>query len=368
MTNSTIANNVVDDGDGGAIANAGTLMVSNSMITGNEAGGSGGAILAYGNVTVIDSTFSTNSASVGGGGIASYDTLTVTNSTFSHNSASYGGGIFNDAGALTVINSTFTNNNGGGIVHEGEDRDLVIVGSLDVTGSIMADNPGGDCQVWSGPVSIRYSLMKDTGPSACDLTDGVNGNLIGVDPLLGPLADNGGPTETHALQAGSPAIDAIPSGAAVAAADGQAVNLVCNGLVPDRDQRGVPRPQGNGCDIGAFEYTEDTVPVTLGWFLAARSGDGAAVDFRWQTATESGTAGFNLLAAGADGARTRLNPALIQSPAIDSVEPLDYGYQAATDSTSFFLEELSIDGKSANSVPLHWASSSAATACPAMLS
>ncbi len=93
-----------------------------------------------------------------------------------------------------------------------------------------------------------------------------------------------------------------------------------------------------------IEFTDGTVPVTLGWFLAARAGAGV-VDFHWQTATETGTAGFNLLAEGADGARNQVNPTLIQSAAIDSVEPLDYRYAAVTDSSSFYLEEVSIEGK-----------------------
>ena len=85
--------------------------------------------------------------------------------------------------------------------------------------------------------------------------------------------------------------------------------------------------------------------VSLGWFLAERNGD--AVDFRWQTASESGTAGFNLLAAmgdGSSGDKVQLNPDLIPSPVIDSVEPADYAFSAVTNATLFYLQEIEIDG------------------------
>ncbi len=85
--------------------------------------------------------------------------------------------------------------------------------------------------------------------------------------------------------------------------------------------------------------------VSLGWFLAERVGD--SVDFRWQTATETGTAGFHVLAAtgeNSDSDKVRLNPELIPSPVIDSVEPTNYTFSAVTEATRFYLQEIGIDG------------------------
>ena len=127
------------------------------------------------------------------------------NNTLSANSAIYGGGINNETDKLHLYNI------------------------------LVAYSPsGGDCR---GRVDTNdHNLIEDTGGDACDLTDSAGGSLIGVDPLLGPLADNGGETKTHALLPGSPAIDAGNDGTCLAT-----------------DQRGIPRPQGAACDIGAFE-------------------------------------------------------------------------------------------------------------------
>ena len=145
---------------------------------------------------------------------------------------------------------------------------------------------------------------------------------------MGALQDNGGATQTHALLAGSPAID-------------MADDSTCEaGPVNGLDQRSVNRPQGSGCDIGAFELATP-LAVTLGWFLAERNG--ATVDVRWQTATENGTAGFHLLAVTESG-NQRLNADLIPSTVLDSVAPTDYQMTVQTDATQFLLQEVGIAG------------------------
>jgi predicted outer membrane repeat protein len=171
------------------------------------------------------STFSGNTAGGGGGGIGSFGaSITITNSTFSGNTAlnNSGGGI--SADILTVTNSTIasnTSNTIGGGISSGSTTTL--------KNTIIANNQGSDC--FGAITSQGYNLASD---GTCNLT--ASTDLPTTEPMLGPLQDNGGPTFTQALLPGSPAIDAggdCPP--------------------PPTDQRGVSRPQGTACDIGAFE-------------------------------------------------------------------------------------------------------------------
>ena len=199
----------------------------------------GGAIHNhYSTLTLTDSTLSGNSARRLGGGIYNFSgTLNLTNSTISGNSATGdGGGIFNnDIGTLTLASSTISGNSastGGGIAN---------IGTADLISTIIAGNgvsSGPDCH--GSPKSLGYNLLGTS--DGCSFTPTTD-DLVNVDPNLGPLTDNGGPTETHALSPGSPAIDAITLADCVDT-EGNPVTT---------DQRGVSRPQGPACDIGAYE-------------------------------------------------------------------------------------------------------------------
>jgi hypothetical protein len=207
-----------------------TATLNHLTITHGNAGGSdgGGIYKAGGVLTVTNSTLSGNSADYGGGIYNADGDLTVSNSTLSGNSATTsGGGIYNADGALTVTNSTVSGNSattsGGGIYNYSS--------TLNYANTIIANSPiGGDCYNEGMIGTNTNNLVEDGSCSA-----GASG-----DPLLGDLADNGGPTWTMALGADSPAIDAGDPATCAAAA----VNKL--------DQRGQARNDLQ-CDIGAFE-------------------------------------------------------------------------------------------------------------------
>jgi hypothetical protein len=177
-----------------------------------------------------------DNTAVYGGGIDNEGTLTLTNSTVSRNSAQYGGGVHNTYGPLTVTNSTVSDNtasDGGGICNEG-----TAGRTLTLTNTLVDNDCAGGFSVVSGG-----SNLESPGDTCGFDQMGDQVNVSADDLKLGELADNGGPTKTHALGAGSVAIDWIPAEDCVDA-DGQPLTT---------DQRGQPRPAGSRCDVGAFE-------------------------------------------------------------------------------------------------------------------
>jgi len=229
---------------GGAINNDefGTVTISNSTLSGNSSSGNfagdGGAIAnENGTLIVSSSTFSGNSGSEGGA-IDNDGTASITNSTFSGNSAEFAGGaISNEGQAVTIANSTFSGNstaNEGGAISNN-----TTAGTVSIGGSIVAANSGGNCAGGQAGINDKGYNLEDGPRASCGFSPSSH-DIIGQNPLLGPLEDNGGPTQTMALLAGSPAIDQIP---------------LAGGLCPATDQRGAPRPGGSqrACDIGAYE-------------------------------------------------------------------------------------------------------------------
>jgi hypothetical protein len=189
-------------GEGGGIENAATvtLTIINSTFSGNTAG-LGGGVFISGIVTIINSTFSSNMASEGG---AIYNsgggTLTITNSTFSSNAAPVAGGASFNIGTLQIANTTLSDNSsplGGGVFNIGTLQIGNIILNAGASGANIANN-GGII------TSQGYNLSSDDGGGF--LTG--PGDQINTNPLLGPLQDNGGPTFTHELLPGSPAINA----------------------------------------------------------------------------------------------------------------------------------------------------------------
>jgi predicted outer membrane repeat protein len=236
--NSTFLSNTAYSG-GGILAS--TLVVSNTTFTGNLANSTGGGIEMFSNakgLTVLNSTFVNNTANesgtFGGGGIHTNVTARVANSTFYANHATNGGGGgINNAFKLTVSNSTFSGNTanagGGGIYN---------ISQLILRNTIIANSNGGsDC----GNLATTTGSYNLIAGNACGLLNGVSGNIVGYGPNLGPLANNGGATQTLALLPGSLAANA--------GSDATCAASPVNGL----DQRGVHRPISTHCSIGAYE-------------------------------------------------------------------------------------------------------------------
>lgn len=274
----TIANGSTTS-NGGGILNNGILNISNSVFTGNGALSGGGIYSDGGTVTVSNSSFYANSASSRGGGISNGGMLTVSNGTFSGNSSYYGGGIANDVwGRVTVSNCTFSGNTalypgtGGGISNSGVvnvsnstfsgNRGYYGGGIFNSQGTVTVNNSTFSGNTTAGGMggaigNLAAATLKNTivanspagGNCAGAITDG-GGNLsypdtscpgINSDPVLGPLQNNGDSTQTMALLPGSAALDAANDAICAAAP------------VNNLDQRGIARPQGAHCDIGAFE-------------------------------------------------------------------------------------------------------------------
>ena len=259
ITNSTLSANRATS-FGGAIYNAGgTMNITNSTLSGNSSADSGSGIYnAAGTMNITNSTLSLNSTVYRGGAAYNTGTMNITNSTLSGNSApDRGGALYNTTGTLKLLNSTLswnsTTDSGGGIYFRS--------GTVEVQNTIIAENTGIGPNLYnSGPsfTSLGNNLIGDD-DGGNGFTNGVNGDLVGdtispLDPLLGALSNNGGTTQTRALLAGSPAIDAGDDTACAASP----VNAV--------DQRGTARPQGTHCDIGAFEVVASattSVPAAI---------------------------------------------------------------------------------------------------------
>jgi hypothetical protein len=246
----------------------------------------GGGVLSDGTVTLTNVTVSGNTATCTGGGcdalgagVLNNGTLTLTNVTVSGNTVTCtgdnclarGGGIYDRPDStLTLTNVTVSGNtvtctgdnclaDGGGLFNG--------VGTVTLTATIIAlQLLGPDCATVGTITSNGFNLDSD---NTCSLSV-VNGDKPGVDPLLGPLANNGGPTQTHALLTGSPALDMVQSGCPP----------------PTTDQRGISRPQNGDlsgtafCDIGAYELVPP-IPTLSEWaqlaMLALLLGGGVLV-------------------------------------------------------------------------------------------
>ena len=270
VRDSIVANNTTTSFGGGGINNnnVGTLLVVRSVVSGNSAQNGGGINNNFsGNATITETTISANTAtgSIGGGGILNNHVgrLDLYQSTVSGNtSAGFGGGgiMSNLTGQLDFQNSTISGNTttgsiGGGGIYQNNTPSSALLNSVTIANN-ASTNGGRNIHINTGqtPLTLFNSIVANpaSGSNCGGVTPASNGfnlasdascNLVlagdvqNANPLLGALANNGGLTQTHALQAGSPTID---TGSPAS---------------PTIDQRGVARPVGAGFDKGAFEGT-----------------------------------------------------------------------------------------------------------------
>lgn len=357
LTRVRIHNNTAGDGDdggdgGGMVVVSGPVTMTDCIVSNNSSGlggtkfasqgGIGGGILNFGLITMLNCTVNNNSTKATalndgtdggpGGGIFTQNVMTITNSTISGNHASpqggKGGGIVNSANALTLTNVTITGNTGDGSTGFHSGQGLANTNAAIVRNTIIAGNGApGTPDVTGIFTSQGHNLIgKATAGGNGDnnnqtgFTNGVNGDQVGtpaspIDPVLGPLADNGGPTQTHKLLAGSPAFDAGDNALAKDASN--------NTLTTD--QRGAGRFANSfspnvTVDIGAFEWhgglenitdktTNQNTPLTISFAV----GDSEAVDVTATSDNQTLLPNANLALSGTGGVRSlHMTPALNQ--------------------------------------------------------
>lgn len=235
-------------GNGGAVVNNGTLTLDRVGLINNNAG-SGGAIYNTGALTATDSTFSGNSATNGGAVFNAFGaTARFINSTFSGNSATFGGGLYNAGGTADITSVTLNLNSGfafgAGIYTNG--------GSVGVRNTILSGVLGPQC--FGSIADNGYNLSND---NSCGFSV-ANHDLVGTNPNLGPLQNNGGFTSTHLPSPGNPFSPVIDAGDP--------------NNCPGVDQPGNVRPFGIACDMGAVE---NQIPPHV-WYVSTSGSDANA--------------------------------------------------------------------------------------------
>ncbi len=303
--NAEISHFIIQNGqeteNGGGINNEGNSKIKYCTIRNNT----GGGIYNNSTLTIEWSTINNNTRWGGGGGVhgLSGEFTTINNCLIYDNQATYGGGIYIGNGNLFVNNSTINNNktefgttnsSGGGIYYDGDWTYQALINNSTITNNEGSDYGGGITynNIYGGEMIIKNSIVANNhANSAVDCSGAIQsagynligniagcsfnlstGDQLGVDPILGPLQDNGGPTWTQWLIQGSPAIDSgDPNGC-----------TNHSGITLTTDQRGYSRPLdgdsdgGNRCDIGAFEADPNNLPPPLPeskWYVTTNGMD-----------------------------------------------------------------------------------------------
>jgi hypothetical protein len=296
LNNSTVSGNYAVGYAGGILSRSGNVTLTSSTVSYNASTMFAGGIYVFNNNLILtNSTLSGNVAfvtplSYGGGIFSQSANITLTNSTLGGNAAGYAGGIFTWSGNVTLTNSTVSGNSGttagGSLGNAGGVYDSS--GTVTLTNSTLSANSAANHNggIFSGggapnPVQAINSIVAGNvspgGDMNAALTAGSTNNIVGGDPKLGVLATNGGPTQTMLPKSDSPAIDA-------------ADDANC----PATDQRGVNRPLGAHCDIGAVELMTAQIANPNLLFTNWSSG----IDFSGPLYTAGGDCGGSCFAIG----------------------------------------------------------------------
>jgi hypothetical protein len=272
---------------GGGIINSGTLTLTSCTISGNAVTDSGmtsssqgGGIYNSGTANIVSCTITGNTSQFKGGGIYNGNTMTIVNSTISGNSGfarfanTYGGGVYTISGTATIASSTITGNSAtaaGGI--------MIASGTVKLTSTIIARNTASvGRDIYGSATSQGFNFVGNSSDATMTATTGdqFGTGASPIDPMLGPLQDNGGPTKTHAL---------LPDSSAIEAGNSTGFGT---------DQRGFSRPVdsptipnvGNGADIGAYEVQADSLPgCNNGTAVVTSNSDGGPGSLRGVIAT-----------------------------------------------------------------------------------
>ena len=258
LHSSTVNGNSSGSLGGGIRTSSGTVTLNSSTVSGNSIGAVGGGIRTFSGAVILNSsTVSGNSSDGIGGGISTFSgAVSLDSSTVSGNSAvARGGGIYTRDGAVLIINSTVTDNSAGGVGggiglladNDGERltlRNSIVAGNTDNGTAPDVQAPGDP----ANNLNVDFSLIGNTTGSGITAGTGV-GNVLDQSALLGTLADNGGPTQTHALLPGSPALDAgtVLFNLALTGAASQSSTLT-----------GFPAANAIDGNLGNFTHTEST--------------------------------------------------------------------------------------------------------------
>jgi uncharacterized repeat protein (TIGR01451 family)/CSLREA domain-containing protein len=230
-------------------------------------------------MTIYQTRLAYNVAASSGGGVWNWGSMSIISSTIDHNRAASGAGIRHNKGNLVLTNDTLSFNaatdNGGGLYSDSESSTLLVNVTVDSNHTNGVPGTGGSLYLDNTTVSLKNTIVSNNGaegncgfnlPATLTSADhnldsgttcglAATGDITNTAPLLGPLHDNGGSTPTQALLPGSPAID-------------RGTNNGC----PTTDQRGLHRPQGASCDIGAYENVNAIDPTAAGLSIVKRAG------------------------------------------------------------------------------------------------
>jgi CSLREA domain-containing protein len=264
LTSATVANNIAIQNGGGVFnAGGGHATISGVAIRANQSNNSGGGLYNAGHLRAFSAQVESNTAAQQGGGLyndasSPGSRLVVTHSAVVSNTASQGGGAYNLTGTLVITNSTLSGNTGGGLHAGGGDARLWFVTvASNTTGNGISVTTGANVQVYATLLAYNTASncagsVSDAGYAMSSDTSCTSFAFTNVNPLLKPLALNGGGTLNHALALVSPAVDRVPASACLVS----------------QDQRFFGRPWWwtNRCDIGAFElqpYYPVFVPIVF---------------------------------------------------------------------------------------------------------